>query len=416
MRSTVAGITMLMGLLLACSSGDDGVPDSTTPPADEALRIVDGPVQCDSCPETTFLIAGTGVEDVSAAAFTSRTAPLRILSGTTSMRRVAQGDRILREVTVRFSDYVPVGEYDLKLQIAPSGGPSVERVIAQALQVTRPWGPPPPRYGSLRILVRVSGQEPDTAFFARLNDGTAIAASPGAPATLRLRTGQYTVGLTDVEPNCSATNAMPWTPGGGGTTFVQADSTTDIVFDVVCAAYGYIRVAADISGSEPASDIRVTCDAGDCPNATLRFNGDAALLRVVAGAHDLSFQLPGNCSTSAAQPVTVQAVSGDTVRTSLALQCQSVTGTLRVTVRTTGPAPDVQHGLSYGYWGCEIFYDCEGISLPWGGTVSVRVLPGQSFVRLLGTPANCTIVGSDTAEFDVIVGATTDVTFDVACT
>ena len=156
MKLPATGMIMLLGLLVACSSGEDGVPDPTTPPADEALRVVDGPVQCDSCHEAVFLVAGTGAENVSGAAFTSRTAPVRVLSGTASLRRVTQGDHILREVTVRFADYVPVGEYDLKLQIAPASGPSIERVISRALQVTRAWGPPPLQYGSLRIVVRVS--------------------------------------------------------------------------------------------------------------------------------------------------------------------------------------------------------------------------------------------------------------------
>jgi hypothetical protein len=408
MKLPATGTIMLLGLLIACSSGDDGVPDPTTPPADEALRVVDGPVRCDSCPETVFLIAGTGAENVSGAAFTSRTAPLRVLSGTASLRRVTQGDRILREVTVRFADYVPVGEYDLKLQIAPPSGPSIERVISRALQVTRAWGPPPVQYGSLRIVVRVSGAEPDTAVTARLDNGTTVGVSPGAPAMLRVAAGSYTLGLTDLEPNCSA--------GPAPTLAVAADATAEVDFDVVCVAYGYIMVSANITGGEPAYNIRVECDSYECSGSSLSFNGDAALLRVLPRPHGIVFQLPYNCSSSTAQPLLVQAVSGDTVRTAVAVQCVTITGTLRVTIRATGPVPNVLHGVVYGYAGCERLWDCESLSLPWGGTGSVRVLPGATHVQLYGTPANCTVVGSDAAEVPILLGETTDVTFDVACT
>lgn len=83
------------------------------------------------------------------------------------------------------------------------------------------------------------------------------------------------------------------------------------------------------------------------------------------------------------------------------------TGSVRITVTTTGPDEDTEYTLTSG-----------GTSLTIAANTSITItdlLPGTAPVTISDVAGNCTVTGSTTRSVTVTAGATTDVTFVVVC-
>jgi hypothetical protein len=415
MSSRLPAFALVALALLACSDGDSGGSPGTGPQGADTLRLVGGPLVCDSCAQAAFRIAGPGVEQISGAAFIRRTAPARILSGTTTLHRVIEDDLVLLDATIGFADSVPVGDYDLKLQLIGAGGQAQERMIRGALRVTRAWradsGTGDADYGLIHVSVTTTGSDPDTNFVARLVSGGGVEVGAGSSATYRTPAGEGTLILDDVAPNCRVRS------GSMRSILVAANATTEVVFEVTCEAYAIIRVTAHIDGGDPVPGITVECDDGDCAGGVLRFNGDAARLQVGAGQHNIALRLPFNCSAIGATEASVTTEPGSNSDVAFNVSCRPVTGTLRVTVQTTGAEPVGWFGIAYGYVGCSVYwFDCDGgTGEAVRGVNAFRVDPDRYEVWLYSLPPGCILNGESRTAVSVVAGETADLLFEVTC-
>jgi Tol biopolymer transport system component len=140
-------------------------------------------------------------------------------------------------------------------------------------------------------------------------------------------------------------------------------------------------------------------------------NDTMTLAALAAGSHSVLLAgLASNCAIAgAANPQTVNVVAGATAQVVFSVTCVATTGSLTVSIGTTGTDLDPD--------GYSLSVDSGvGQAVAVNGAVTVSGLSaGGHSVTLAGVTTNCTVSGTNPRAVIIATSVTTSVAFDVAC-
>lgn len=140
-------------------------------------------------------------------------------------------------------------------------------------------------------------------------------------------------------------------------------------------------------------------------------NDTLTVTGLTAGSHRVLLAgLASNCAAvGEVNPRTVNVVAGATAQVAFSVTCVATTGSLTVTIGTTGTDLDPD--------GYSVSVDSgAGQAVAVNGAVTVSGLSaGGHSVTLAGVTTNCTVGGANPRAVTVAAGAPTSVVFDVAC-
>ncbi len=272
--------------------------------------------------------------------------------------------------------------------------------------------------GSIQVTAATSGIDLDPNGYAIQVDGASTRAvfSNGTTIIEGLSAGDHSVALASAEANCTVAGANPRTIPV--TTGAVTRDTARTTFDVTCVAVtGAIQVTAATSGIDlDPNGYTVLLDGGSLRAVPL--NGTAIIEGLSAGDHTLGlFGAAGNCTIAGVNPRTVHVTTGgttrDTARTSFAITCVAVTGTVQVTTVESGVDLDPN-----GVW--VLLDDGQQRPVPHNGTVVIEgVSAGDHSVILFDVASNCTVTGQNPQTVHVSTGGVTRdtarTTFQVTC-
>jgi Big-like domain-containing protein/leishmanolysin len=172
---------------------------------------------------------------------------------------------------------------------------------------------------------------------------------------------------------------------------------------------GTLEVATATSGVELDGDgYTLTVDAQPgvaiAPSTTVRLN------QITSGSHVLTLGgLSPNCAVVGANPRTATVTPGGIAATTFSIACKSTSGTLEISARTSGPAPD-----SNGY-----VITIDGAERRAIGNNTATVLQGLAvgdyLVGLGGVAENCRVQDSNPRSVSILAGETTTEAFSVTC-
>jgi Tol biopolymer transport system component len=282
----------------------------------------------------------------------------------------------------------------------PAGG-----TTTVAFEVTcRPTG------SSLQVLSSTTGPAPDA-------DGYSISLDGAERGTLAqsdevtlggLAPGDHLVGLSGVTGNCQVEGDNP-----RDVTLTAGESIT-AAFEVACEAPppnpGTIRLSTTTSGGDPDVDgYGFTLDIE--ASQPIGLNASTTLDNVIAGTHMVRLSgIAENCSLEGANPRSISVSAAATADVSFALTCSIATGTIPVSVTTSGTAPDPD-----GYL---VQLDGGDSEQPIAGTGTVSfgsVAAGTHLVTLTEVTANCSVIDEASRTVVVTAGGSSDVSFVVSC-
>ena len=267
-----------------------------------------------------------------------------------------------------------------------------------------------PATGSIEINTITSGPEPDADGYAVSIDDQAEK-SLGINATLDregLEPGSHSVRLMGMAANCNVAGDNPRTVS------VPAGESTPVIFEVTCSATtGSLEITASTTGASVDPDgYTVSLDGSE--RGVLATNSSVTVGGLIAGNHAAGLGgVAANCQVQGDNPREVTVVAGASVTVAFAVICAAppaVTGSIRITVSTTGPEQDV-NGYAVALDG--------GASQPIGvnaTTTLANVSTGAHTVRLSGAAGNCTVGGTNPRSATVAAGATAEVSFAITCT
>jgi probable HAF family extracellular repeat protein len=266
-----------------------------------------------------------------------------------------------------------------------------------------------PTTGTLEITSSTTGPQPDSdGYSVQIDAQPAQTLSPAS--TLRnteVTPGPHTVLLGGVAANCTIEGDNPRTVN------VTAGQTVTIVFAVSCSTTtGSLRITSTTSGPSPDADgYTVTIDGTE--RGSLGVNSEVTHDQLLPGTHLVGLSaIAGNCRVDGENPRSISVTAGETPTVRFVVVCvfpPSNSGTLRITITTTGPSPDPD-----GY----------AFSVDGGGTQPIAtnavttvssLAVGAHLVELLNVAANCAVQGTNPRALAIAVGTTTDVSFAISC-
>ena len=265
---------------------------------------------------------------------------------------------------------------------------------------------PTPGSGTLRIQTTTTGPDPDpNGYTFALDGGTTQPLGVGATTSLaNVSAGAHTVQLSSLASNCAVQgdNPRPVTVEGG--------ATVDVSFAVTCTATtGTIRVSVSTAGA-PIDPDGYGVKVDDRPRRTLGISG-ATTLSASAGNHTVELTgVASNCQVadSRARPVAVEV--GAVHQVSFAVTCTATTGSIQVSVTSSGSSPDLD--------GYTVDLDDGGARKPIeanGTTTLTGVATGGHTVTLINVALNCTVPEGAEQIVTVTAGSAAEVTFAVVC-
>jgi len=346
---------------------------------------------------------------------------------------VGSGFQVFRDVgvngSVTFSG-VPAGEHSVHLTDIASNcavigaNPQTVTVTAGAASdgaftVTCGSGAP-----TLRVRIATTGGDLDPNGY-RVNvlglgfqDGTTVNGSVGF---YFVPPGEYPVQLSDIAANCAVVGANPQTA------VVTEGATAEVAFAVTCSSSnnGSVRVTTVTTGDDlDPNGYLVELRGG---GYTLPATGAFTYTSIPPGEYSIELSdVASNCAVTGANPRTVTVTTGATAEVAFAVTCRSLSGSLRVTVATTGADLDpngytvfVQglcHWQSDGDGGfgdvCE-YERTESVGV--NGAVTIPDVPVGAGMWLQDVAPNCTVGGENPRNAGVSPGGTADVAFAVTC-
>lgn len=290
------------------------------------------------------------------------------------------------------------------------------------------------------ITVSTTGLDLDTNGYGVLVDGAERGhVRSNDKALTVLDPGTRTIGLTDLEPNCTAD------PASRTVTVVDTE-VVPLDFTVACTATsGVVGILIQASGAavyerfEPVLDGRPwKSEPETYPGEVLTFMpGERHYLsNVHAGDHLVTLARSSLCSIDTGpQPVTVTAGGSgrDTVDLTFSVTCsvpRGDVGTLKISASTTGSVPSsTRYTVRYataGYWDYGLGELALLSTVEPNGTLSIEA-PASGFngggiywywFELDGVPSRCRVhspSAPDFMGFILTAGGTLDLAFTVTC-
>jgi len=266
--------------------------------------------------------------------------------------------------------------------------------------------------GTLSITAATSGASPDADGYSVLIDGTDRGTlAPNAALTISgLTPGDHSIGLGGVAGNCQIQG------DNARSVNIAAGAQASVEYTIVCAApvpgAGTLRITTTTSGPDADPDgYAIKLDGG--ADQPIPVNAETILSNLAPGAHSVELGgLSGNCTLQGANPRQVTVTSGATTDVPFAVTCNPTTGTIRVSVTSSGSPPDPD-----GY-SVTLNEELPGIAIAANGSVTIPgVAVGNPTVALIGLAPNCSVTGSTPSRsVPVLAGATAEVSFAVSCT
>ena len=262
--------------------------------------------------------------------------------------------------------------------------------------------------GGLQVTAATTGPSPDADGYALTVDGT-DQGTIGANGTLPLdglTPGEHSIGLGAVAGNCLVQGENPRIVS------VASGTTLDVAFAVTCSpptpGSGIIRIQTTTTGSDPDPN-GYTFAVDDGATQPIAASTTTSLSNVAAGAHTVRLSsLASNCAVEGDNPRSVTVVGGATVDVSFAVSCTATTGTIRVSVATSGAPTDPD-----GY-GVKVD-DRSRRTIGTSGSTSLTAGAGDHTVELTGVAPNCQVADGRSRPVTVQVGAVQEVGFNVTC-
>ena len=264
--------------------------------------------------------------------------------------------------------------------------------------------------GGLQVSSSTSGSSPDADGYSVTLDGTdrGVVPATGSLAVDGLSPGDHLVGLSGVAGNCQVQGDNPRTVA------VTNGASATVAFAITCttppANVGSLRIATVTTGSDQdANGYAFALDGG--PTQPIAINTATILSQIGAGPHSVSLSgVAANCTVQGTNPRAVTVASGATADVSFAISCSGTTGSIRVTVTTSG-SPTDPNGYTLTLDGA-----APGRPIATNESATIPgVAPGSHSVALSGLVANCSVAGGASKNVTVAVGATADVSFAVTC-
>ena len=178
---------------------------------------------------------------------------------------------------------------------------------------------------------------------------------------------------------------------------------------VTAPTTGSVEITTATSGPEPDAD-----------GYTLSFDGGTEVPIAVNATHrqesvepgDHSIRLAGmaaNCTADGDNPRTVSVQPGASVPVRFSIACGTTTGSLGISVTTSGPSPDAD--------GYTVTVDGEERgAVAASGVISLEgVTQGDHQVGLNGLAGNCQVQGDNPRTTTVLAGANVSAAFEVVC-
>jgi hypothetical protein len=265
--------------------------------------------------------------------------------------------------------------------------------------------------GGLSITAATSGPSPDPDGYTISIDGADRGAlGLNAAVTIsQLVPGSHAVGLSGVAANCRVQGENI------RTVTITAGTDASLAYTIACETpppgAGNLRVITTTSGPDVDPDgYTLTLDAG--ASQPIGVNAQTNLTNLVAGSHSIELAgLAGNCGVEGANPRSVTIISGATTDLNFAIACSATSGTIRVSVETSGSPPDPD-----GYV-AKLDGGDPGLPIPPSGSATFASVPaGNHTVALGGVATNCSVTGDASQSTTVAAGATSQLSFLVTCT
>lgn len=265
--------------------------------------------------------------------------------------------------------------------------------------------------GGLSITAATSGPSPDPDGYAISIDGADRGAlGVNAAVTIsRLVPGSHDVGLSGVAANCQVQG------DNIRTVTITAGTDASVAYTISCATpppgAGNLRVITSTSGPDADAD-GYTFKVDGRASQPIGANAPTTLTNLVAGAHSVELAgLAGNCQLDGTNPRSVTVIGGATTDLNFAIACSATTGTIRVSVATSGSPADPD-----GYV-AKLDGSDPGLPIPPSGNVTfVRVSAGSHTVALTGVATHCSVTGDASQSTPVAAGAVSQLSFSVTCT
>jgi hypothetical protein len=328
------------------------------------------------------------------------------------------GQHVDADGTLRVDD-VPAGSHavglgDVATNCSVSGGPSRQVAVTTgrttdvrfAVICSETGG----GSGSILVTTQTSGSDLDSDGYSILVDGEALASIPanGQQTIPDLAPGDYLVRLDGVAGNCQidGTNERRVTVLDGQSSPVNYSITCD----PLPPGTGSIRVSTTTTGSDQDSGYEFTVDGG--PNTTIGSNDAAIADNLTPGPHTVVLSgVADNCSVEGGTSQEVTVSSGTTADASFNINCSATTGTIQVTVSTSGDQPD-NDGYTVRLDGS----NPEAIDAGESESVSYTDVPaGDHEVTISNIAGNCTVAEGTSQPAPVTAGETKQISFNVSC-
>lgn len=290
----------------------------------------------------------------------------------------------------------------------PNTGPLTVVLAIWACGACTPGAPSSPddTTGSILIEVSSGGIEVPDGYQVAVDDDQAGSVSSNGSVTLQgIPTGTRAVELVAVPANCVVAGSNP------RETVVAEAGTSEVSFLVSCEAArrGHLSVTTTTSGADLDPDgYAVSVDG--VAATPIGLDDTLTFPDLSVGDHQVELTgLAPNCAIQGENPRSVPVADGQTTPTTFAVVCQITTGSIRVSVFTSGTFQDMN-----GYT-----VDLDGRTVeavePNGSVTFELVPPGNHTLTLGDIRSTCDVEGDNPVDVPVTAGETADVEFRLAC-
>ena len=361
----------------ACAPGAPSSPDATT----GAIRV-------------EVVTSGSEVPDAYQVSVDAGQAHSVASTGNLTFQGILPGQHSVELVSIPFNCAVD-GSNPREAAVAEAGTTEV------SFSVSCEAAPP----GDLAVTTATSGDDLDTGYSVVIDGGTPVAIGANTTLTFEdLDDGNHTVELTNVASNCTVSGSNPRTVN------VPAGGTGSTTFDVGCEGLtGDLAVTTATSGVEPDPDGYAVVVDG-VVRGSIGTDDIAVFPGLPVGARNVELAaLADNCAVQGDNPRTLPIFDGQTTPTTFAVVCAITTGSIEVTVSTSGLIQDPD-GYTLDLDGIETLdVDVDDTA------TFTDVAEGRHIITLADIASNCEVDDDNPVEVDVTAGKAAVVGFDVDC-
>lgn len=264
----------------------------------------------------------------------------------------------------------------------------------------------PPTVGALQVNTATTGAGSDSDGYTVSVDG-GVGAHIDINASLpigELTLGDHSVGLSGISDNCQVSGENPRSVA------ITSGGASLVTFEIACAEVPTTTVIVTTTGPDPDPDgYAFGIDGG--AGQGVGINATASVDNLSPGLHSVGLTgLAANCTLEGENPRSVTVPLGGTADVSFAVTCVAGTGSLAITVATTGAPIDPD--------GYEVSLD-NGVpqTVTVDGMLSLPTLGlGQHVVALTGLAPNCEVAGENPRSVTVTASEEATLAFAVTCT